>query len=330
MSRAFLDLAPAARFAVVVFALLSLATLLVALLGWWKPQAASRELRERTSSWWWMATLLFAAVYVGDLPSLAFFAFLSFWALKEYVTLLDTRAADHGALVLAFLSIPVQYFWIWRNDYGLFTIFIPVYVFLMLPVRLVLARETAGFVASASQIQWGLMAFVFGLSHLRYVAAFPAAAAGPPADGRSLLLFLVFVTEISDVLQFVWGKTLGRHKVIPAVSPNKTWEGLVGGVLCATALSPLLRFLTPFSLPETLGVSLLVCTAGFLGGAVMSAVKRDFGVKDFGGLIPGHGGMLDRLDSLCYAAPVFFHYVRFFHYPGFGVRPYAGLPDVLW
>ena len=126
--------------------------------------------------------------------------------------------------------------------------------------------------------------------------------------------------NISDVLQFVWGKTLGHHKVIPAVSPNKTWEGLVGGVLCATALSPLLRFLTPFSLPETLGVSLLVCTAGFFGGAVMSAVKRDFGVKDFGGLIPGHGGMLDRLDSLCYAAPLFFHYVRYFHYYGFGVR----------
>ena len=319
MPQAFLDLAPAARFAAVVFALLSLATLLVALLGWWKPQAASRELRERTSSWWWMATLLFAAVYVGDLPSLAFFAFLSFWALKEYVTLLDTRAADHGALVLAFLSIPVQYFWVWRNDYGLFTIFIPVYVFLMLPVRLVLARETAGFVDSASRIQWGLMAFVFGLSHLRYVASFPAAAGGR-ADGRALLLFLVFVAEISDVFQFVWGKTLGRHKVIPSVSPNKTWEGLLGGVATAMLLSLGLRFLTPFSVRETLLVSLVVCLAGFLGGAVMSAVKRDFGVKDFGALIPGHGGMLDRLDSLCYAAPLFFHYVRYFHYYGFGVR----------
>lgn len=318
MPQSFLDLAPAPRFAVVVFALLSLATLLVALLGWWRPHSASRELRERTSSWWWMATLLFAAVYVGELASLVFFAFLSFWALKEYVTLLDTRAADHGALVLAFLSIPVQYFWIWRNDYGLFTIFIPVYVFLMLPVRLVLARETAGFVASASQIQWGLMAFVFGLSHLRYVAAFPPAA-GSRADGRALLLFLVFVVEISDVFQFVWGKTLGRHKVIPSVSPNKTWEGLLGGVATAMLLSLGLRFLTPFSVRETLLVSFIVCLAGFFGGAVMSAVKRDFGVKDFGALIPGHGGMLDRLDSLCYAAPLFFHYVRYFHYYGFGV-----------
>ncbi len=318
MPQALLDLAPAPRFAVVVFGLLALASLLVALLGWWKPRAASPELRARTSSWWLMATLLFLAIYVSETASLVFFAFLSFWALKEYVTLLDTRAADHGALVLAFLSIPVQYFWIARNDYGLFVIFIPVYIFLTLPVRLVLARETAGFVASASQIQWGLMAFVFGLSHLRYVAAFPRAE-GSLADGRTLLLFLVFVAEISDVFQYVWGKTLGRHKVIPAVSPNKTWEGLVGGVASAMLLSLALRFLTPFSVGETLLVSFIVCLAGFFGGAVMSAVKRDFGVKDFGALIPGHGGMLDRLDSLCYAAPLFFHYVRYFHYYGFGV-----------
>ncbi len=318
MLQAFRDLAPAPRFAVVAFALLTLASLAVALLGWWKPQAASPELRARTSSWWLMATLLFLAIYVHETASLVFFAFLSFWALKEYVTLLDTRAADHGALVLAFLAIPVQYLWIARNDYGLFTIFIPVYIFLMLPVRLVLARETAGFVASASQIQWGLMAFVFGLSHLRYVAAFPPAA-GSPADGRTLLLFLVFVVEISDVFQYVWGKALGRHKVIPSVSPNKTWEGLIGGVASAMLLSLALRFLTPFSVAETLLVSFIVCLAGFFGGAVMSAVKRDFGVKDFGALIPGHGGMLDRLDSLCYAAPLFFHYVRYFHYYGFGV-----------
>ena len=162
------------------------------------------------------------------------------------------------------------------------------------------------------------------------MAAFPGHPGAAGVDGRSLLLFLVFVAETSDVFQFVWGKTLGRHKVIPTVSPNKTWEGLVGGVLSASAASLALRFLTPFSPLETMAVSLLVCLAGFLGGAVMSAVKRDFGVKDFGGLIPGHGGMLDRLDSLCYAAPVFFHNVRFFHYPHFGTRTYNGLADVFW
>jgi phosphatidate cytidylyltransferase len=315
--RTILSLGPAARMAVYVYALLVAATAAVALVKHLRPRLNAAELEARTRSWWVMATLLFLAIYVDARLSLVFFAFLSFWALKEYVTLLETRPADHGALVLAFLAVPVQYYWIARNDYGFFVIFVPVYIFLLLPVRLVLAKETRGFVSAASKIQWGLMAFVFGLSHLAYVAVFPRAGAGG-ADGRTLLLFLVFVAEMSDVLQYVWGKTTGRHKVIPSVSPNKTWEGLLGGVASACALSLLIRFLTPFSVGETLLVALLVCLAGFLGGAVMSAVKRDFGVKDFGTLIPGHGGMLDRLDSLCYAAPVFFHYVRYFHYRGFG------------
>ena len=179
-------------------------------------------------------------------------------------------------------------------------------------MRLVLAKETAGFVASASQIQWGLMAFVFGLSHMAYLLTVPQLK-DSQATGRMLVLFLVFVVEMSDVLQYIWGKTLGRHKIIPTVSPNKTWEGFIGGVASAILLSLAIRFLTPFSVAETLVVSLFITVAGFCGGAVMSAVKRDFGVKDFGSVIPGHGGMLDRVDSLCFAAPIFFHYVRYFH-----------------
>jgi phosphatidate cytidylyltransferase len=119
--------------------------------------------------------------------------------------------------------------------------------------------------------------------------------------------------ESSDVFQYVWGKLLGRHKILPTISPNKTWEGFLAGILSATLLSLLVRFLTPFSPGETLVAPLLIAITGFAGGAVMSALKRDVGVKDFGSLIPGHGGMLDRIDSLCYAAPVFFHYVRYFH-----------------
>ncbi len=156
------------------------------------------------------------------------------------------------------------------------------------------------------------MAFVLGLSHLGYLATLPPFAV-TRVDGRTLVLFLVFITEISDVFQYVWGKVLGRHKILPTVSPNKTWEGFLGGVATAAVLGILLRFLTPFGPVEAFVVSLLVTIAGFCGGAVMSAVKRDVGVKDFGALIPGHGGMIDRVDSLCYAAPVFFHYVQYFH-----------------
>jgi len=157
------------------------------------------------------------------------------------------------------------------------------------------------------------MAFVFGLSHLGALLWFREPLPGDRVDGRTLVLFLVFVTEMSDVLQYVWGKLLGRHKILPTISPNKTWEGFIGGVLSTAVLSLAVRFLTPFPVWETFVVSLLITVTGFFGGAVMSAVKRDIGVKDFGALIPGHGGILDRVDALCYSAPLFFHYVRYFY-----------------
>jgi phosphatidate cytidylyltransferase len=309
-------LSPVYQMGLVVLGLLIISTVITFALKKAKPAKNFSELSSRVNSWWIMATVFFAAVVVNEHISIIFFAFMSFWALKEFVTLLKTRQSDHKTLVLAFLAIPVQYYWVWDRWYGMFIIFIPVYMFLVIPSRLVLSSETAGFVASASQIQWGLMAFVFGLSQLAFLLQLEFIPGTPPeVDGRTLLLFLVFVVEISDVLQYVWGKLLGRHKVIPQVSPNKTWEGLIGGMATAILLSLGLRFLTPFTIGETLFVSFLITLAGFLGGAVMSAVKRDFGVKDFGAAIPGHGGMLDRVDSLCWAAPVFFHWVRYFHVP---------------
>ncbi len=307
------QIGPVWTMALLILGLLVLSTLVVALLRRARPSTDWGELAHRVRSWWVMAAVFFAAVAVSKLVSIVFFACLSFWALKEYLTLLKTRPADHRALVLTFLAVPVQYYWVADQWYGMFVLFIPVYMFLALPLELVLARETSGFLASAAQIHWGLMAFVFGLSHLAFLVTLPAV--GEQASGRSLLLFLVFTVELSDVLQYVWGKTLGRHKIIPAVSPNKTWEGFLGGVLSTVAASLAIRFLTPFSVPACLGIALLVTVAGFFGGAVMSAIKRDFGVKDFGALIPGHGGMLDRVDSLCYAAPLFFHVVRYSYYP---------------
>jgi phosphatidate cytidylyltransferase len=298
----------------IVLALLLTATLAVHALRWLSPQRDCTELTTRVNSWWVMAGLLYGALALGRRTGLVFFALLAFWALKEFLTLLKTRPADHRALVWAFLAIPLQFYWVAIDWYGMFIIFIPVFMFLLLPLRLVLRQETAGFVASAAQIQWGLMAFVFGLSHLGYLLVLPAREYQPYADGRALLLFLIFTVELSDVLQYVWGKALGKHRILPRVSPNKTWEGFVGGIVSAVLCSLLLRFLTPFSLGETLLVAALITLAGFAGGAVMSAVKRDFGVKDFGALIPGHGGMLDRVDSLCYAAPVFFHYLWRYHY----------------
>jgi phosphatidate cytidylyltransferase len=299
---------PVLVMAAVVLGLLVLATLAVWSLRRVKPQRDWGELAARVRSWWVMAGVFLGAVAVHPAVSLVAFALMSFWALKEYVTLLHTRPQDHTMLFLAFLAVPVQFYLVHIKWYGVFVIFIPVYMFLLLPVMLVLAKEPRGFVASASQVQWGLMAFVFGLSHLGYLLQLPALP-GRVVDGRALVLFVVFVVELSDVLQYCWGKLLGRHKVLPTISPNKTWEGLVGGVLTVAVLALPLRFLTPFEPLQTVLVALGVAVAGFLGGAVMSAVKRDFGVKDFGALIPGHGGMLDRVDSLCWSVPLFFHYV---------------------
>jgi phosphatidate cytidylyltransferase len=308
------NLSPIVQMGLLVLGVLVVASVAVAILQRARPEKDFSELSARVRAWWIMAAVFFGAIVVSNRISLVFFTLLSFWAMKEYVTLLKTRPADHHALVLTFLAVPIQYLWIALDPpwYGMFIIFIPVYMLLSLPVRMVLSKETKGFVESASQIQWGLMIFVFGLSHMAYLLTLPTIG-DKAANGRTLVLFLVFVVEMSDVLQYIWGKTLGRHKIIPTVSPNKTWEGLVGGIGSAMLLSLAIRFLTPFSIGETLMVSLLITVAGFCGGAVMSAVKRDFGVKDFGAVIPGHGGMLDRVDSLCYAAPIFFHYVRYFY-----------------
>jgi phosphatidate cytidylyltransferase len=123
----------------------------------------------------------------------------------------------------------------------------------------------------------------------------------------------VIVVQGSDVLQYVWGKLFGRHKVAPRLSPSKTWEGLVGGVASATLLGAAINWITPFSLPQAAGMALVIAICGFFGGLVMSAIKRDRGVKDWGQMIEGHGGFLDRLDSVCFSAPVFFHLTRFFY-----------------
>lgn len=314
MPTAIKEMSPLLQMGLLVLGVLVVASVAVSLLQRWRRDKDLSELSARVRAWWIMAAMFFGAIVVSNRISLVFFALMSFWAMKEYVTLLKTRPADHHALILTFLAVPIQYLWIGMNPpwYGMFIIFIPVYMLLSLPVRMVLSKETRGFVESASQIQWGLMIFVFGLSHMAYLLTFPTIG-NTAANGRTLVLFLVFVVEMSDVLQYIWGKTMGRHKIIPTVSPNKTWEGFIGGIATAILLSLAIRFLTPFSIGETLLVSFLITVAGFLGGAVMSAVKRDFGVKDFGSVIPGHGGMLDRVDSLCYAAPIFFHYVRYFY-----------------
>jgi phosphatidate cytidylyltransferase len=251
--------------------------------------------------------------------SLLFFAFVSFLALKEYLSLIPTRRADRRVLFWAYLAIPVQYWWIADAWYGMFIIWVPVYVFLLLPLRMVLIGETQGFLRAVGTLHWGLMATVFSISHVAYLLVLPEAAvpgaAGRAVAGPSLVLFLVVLTQLNDVAQFLWGKALGRHRAVPTVSPGKTTEGLVGGVATTLALAlALAPWLTPFTRPQAVAAGLIIGVGGFVGDVVVSALKRDLGIKDSGTLLPGHGGILDRIDSLTYTAPLFFHLVWYLHY----------------
>ncbi len=279
-----------------------------------RPQRDYAELRARIATWWLMVGVFAVALVLGRAWMLVLFGAVSFLALKEYLSVIPTRRADRRVLLWAYLAIPVQYYWVGTEWYGMFVIFIPIYMFLFLPLPMLIIGETQGFLRAIGTLHWGLMATVFSLSHAAFLLVLPAAG-NPVAGGAGLLLFLLVLTEANDVAQYVWGKTLGRHKVIPKVSPGKTWEGLVGGVLTTTALSAgLAPWLTPFSPIESLGIGLLLGAAGFVGDVTISAIKRDLGIKDSGAMLPGHGGILDRLDSLTYTAPLFFHVVRYFHF----------------
>ncbi len=295
-------------------ALLATASLISIWLVRARPERDYRELRLRIKTWWLIVAVFAAAVLFNRTVSVVVLTFVSFLAFKEYLSLVPTRRADHRVLFWAYLAIPVQFYWVWIAWYGLFIIFIPVFVFLFLPMRMILIGETTGFLRAIGTLQWGLMITVFGLSHAAYMLVLPAS--GNPAGGAmGLLIYLVFLTEINDVAQYIWGKSFGKRKIVPKVSPNKTVAGFLGGVLTTTALAVVLApFLTPLTRNEALGAGLLIGLAGFVGDVTISALKRDLGVKDSGSLLPGHGGILDRLDSLTYTAPLFFHYVYYLHY----------------
>jgi len=274
------------------------------------PNPTIDNLNRRIKAWWVMVALLGLAFVFGRGGMIVLFALASLAALREFITLTPTRRGDHVALAVAFFVVlPLQYYLIWIDWYGLYSVFIPVYVFLLLAAIAALRQDTKHFMGRVAETQWGLMISVFCLSHVPALLGLKI----PGYEGRNLLLiaFLILVVQSSDVLQYIWGKVLGRHKIAPELSPSKTVEGFAGGVAGATLLGAGLWWMTPFA-PWQAGVLALVITVmGFCGGLVMSAIKRDRGVKDWGRMIEGHGGMLDRLDSVIFAAPIFFHVIRY-------------------
>jgi phosphatidate cytidylyltransferase len=295
--------------------LLVLATIIGRLIEWRtrdeRAIATIQNLNARINAWWVMSVVFALAVLVGPIGSIVLFALLSFLALREFITLIPTRPSDHRALLWSFFVIPpLQYLLVGIHWYGLFTILIPVYAFLFLAVRIAMTGDTTHFLERVSAIQWALMICVYSLSYAPALLGLNIRGHGTP--GPTLLLFLVIVVQGSDVLQYIFGKLFGRRKIAPLVSPSKTVEGFVGGIAAATILGALIWWATPFTFWQAGLQALIIALTGFGGGLVMSAIKRDRGVKDFGTMIAGHGGILDRVDSLTFAAPIFFHITRFF------------------
>ncbi|MDF1634142.1 phosphatidate cytidylyltransferase [Mycoplana sp. MJR14] len=275
-----------------------------------RSNAAIENLNARINAWWVMVALIGIAFLAGRAGVIVLFAFCSFAALREFVTLTHTRRADHWALAAAFFVVlPVQYYLVATDWYGLYAIFIPVYAFLLMPIASVLRGDTERFLDRVAEVQWALMICVFCISHVPALLTLQI----PGYEGRNVLLiaFLVIVVQMSDVLQYVWGKLFGRTRIAPRLSPSKTVEGFVGGVASATLIGAALWWITPFTPLQAGLLALVITLMGFFGGLVMSAIKRDRGVKDWGHIVEGHGGLLDRLDSVIFSAPIFFHIVRY-------------------
>ncbi|MCA9057426.1 MAG: phosphatidate cytidylyltransferase [Planctomycetaceae bacterium] len=276
-------------------------------------------------AWWVMAAIMAIAVLLGQYAGILLFAVLSVMGLREFLRITGQRFHEQPLELIAFCALPCHYAWILLGWQEAFWMFIPACVFLLLPVRLILAGQMEGFIPAAAAATWGMILIVYCFSHAAMLLTLDPAI--NPAGGRAgWFLFLLILTEMNDIAQALWGRRFGRHKVVPRVSPNKSWEGLILGMLTTVALAwilaPLLTSLAdvptkaselgaarPSVMPVAAGV--LISIGGFFGDLNMSAVKRDLGIKDAGHLIPGQGGILDRIDSLTYTAPLFYYFVYF-------------------
>lgn len=247
----------------------------------------------------------------NKITAFLFLTLISYLCFKEFLSLIPTRKTDRNVLLWAYWAIPISYYIIYINWTTLFYLWIPLYMFILISVRMVMSSNVSGFLKNLAVIQYGLMSTVYSLGYLGLLAIIPMEY-NPKGGAIGLLFFILVFTVSNDFIQMFSGKTFGKHKIIPKVSPNKTWEGLIGGVIGSTILAVIMgHYLTPFNVGQLIFAGIVLSIFGFFGDVTMSAIKRDLGVKDTSTLIPGHGGILDRLDSLLFTAPIFFHYFAY-------------------
>jgi phosphatidate cytidylyltransferase len=267
----------------------------------------------RNLGWALVATTV-GLLSLGHSFAFLLLAFVSFLALKEYLSMIPTRRADRRVLFWVYLAIPIQYAWAWDGWYGMFIIFIPVYVFLLLPVRMVLVGETHGFLRAVGTLHWGLMTTVFSLSHVAFLLTLSPKIIGGPG-GAELVIYLVVLSQLSDLAQIVCSRIYGRRSIAPTVSKDKTLQGLIGAVLTSLVLALILGpRLTPLGPGQILFSAALIPIAGFFGELCIAAIRRDLGRTETHDDTPSGSRMLGRVDSLSYAAPLFFHFIWWAHY----------------
>ena len=290
-----------------VLAVLTVAVAVAEALTRLKPASDFTNLRQRIWSWWVMIALIAAALLGGWKTVLALFVAISFIALREFLSLAPVRREDRPIVLAAFVAMLINYGFILIDDYGLYRVFIPTYVFLIIPFLMACIGQTRAYLATTATFHWAIVTCVYNLGYIAFLMRTPTTE-HLPAGPAGLVFFLLVATEANDVAQYIWGKLFGRHKIMPTISPNKTWEGFIGGWISAGLLiwfaGPIF---TPLAGQGLLIMAIVLPVAGFAGDVTMSAVKRDIGVKDTSHAIPGHGGVLDRADSLTFTAPLYFH-----------------------
>ena len=274
-----------------------------------RPHAVIDNVVTRVRSWWVIAGVVGLALLGGRAGVCLLFALASAAALREFLPAAGPRRTERAMFAAAFVVVlPLQYLAVWAGADAWTTLLVPAFALVVLPLVAASTGGAAELPRRLWPLQAGLLLCVYGISHVPALLTLTI----PGHEGRNgfLLMFLLLVTQLGDVFQYLWGKAAGRHALAPAVSPSKTVEGTVGGVLSATALGAGLSWMTPFGTGGAALIALGLSVLGVLGGLALSASKRRRGIKDWGTLIPGHGGMLDRLDSLCLSAPVFYYGVR--------------------
>lgn len=276
---------------------------------------------KRTRAWWLMVAILTFSLLIGYVATVVLFGLLAFWALREFITMTPTRRSDHNTLFWVFFVItPAQYVLIGlgENWYPVYSIMIPVYGWLFIPARIAFSGDAKRFLERSAKIQAGLLICVYSLSYAPALLDLQLQTRNAAGDlvvwqgsQAGLLFYFILLVQLGDVLQYAWGKLIGRHVIAPKINTSRTWEGFCGGVASTTVAGVLLTWVTPFSLWGSATMALVVAAMGFAGGMTMSAIKRDRGVQDYGTLVHGHAGVLDRIDSMCFAAPVFYHLAPF-------------------